>query len=262
MYDPSEEELTRAEPHINAVEVVWREHYGSRVLVAEVEPHENPMDKTEVYTFAFGLMASIVRTAQAVVILTREGYGVECRAMFRSLLDQALALQSLNKLGVHAVHAFGKQHAFNLKQLKDASQRGFPLGRDNEEYIEKFLELSGQLPTSDESKAAQNSIKSSQAGAEPGSEGAMLYQMWLEATPLSKPSMRLSDAYVETTEVAGGYRIDLHLDGDPTSIVDARLVLSAIVPRVLVTYAEIVNDPILGLQAITLAESTPRAGSH
>jgi hypothetical protein len=258
MYEPTADDIERVEVSLDKTEAVWREHYDGKPLVAHIKPEDDATDVAEVYTFSFGIMASIVRSTRAVRTLTRDGFGIECRPIFRSILDQMLALKSVERLGVHAVHAYGKQLAYHYSKLLDASKNGFPLGDDSDRFIQSYLTLSKHLPTTDEGKAAENEVKTFQAGNSAGTEGALLYQMWLETTPLSKPSLRLSDSYIQVEGHKSGYRMKLFLDGKPDSVVDARLVLSLLLPRALVDYATIIDDPKLGLAAIELAENAPR----
>lgn len=233
--DEAEEWLTR-------LEALWRDYYaqhGPRMAHAE---NESAADVLEVGLFAFGIMASIMRTIRALSIMVEYGYTVESRAMFRSTIDQALALTAIERTGVHGVHAFGLIHAYNLKQLLESSSNGFPLGDVNEEYISKFLALRDELPTSEELKRAQNLVKTSTAGRQSGHFEAMLYQIWLEATPLSKPSMRLADAYVQPEMVGDGIEMQTFLDSDPDSVVDPRIVLGVILPAVLTVYGRVMRD--------------------
>lgn len=241
-WTPSQPEIAAFESILDHIETAWRAHYASNALVAMIGEGEDPSDKTEVYPFAFGLMACIVRSSRAVADLTRAGFGVESRPILRSILDQILCLHSLKAHGKNAVHAYGKQLANNYGQLLRASASGFALGAENERYIQKFIALAGGLPSTAEGRAAEGAISSFRAGNENGSFAAAIYQMWLEATPLAKPSMRLADAYVSAEEVGDGIRLNLFLESDNDAVVDARILLATILPSTLLIYADIVED--------------------
>lgn len=230
-----------AEALFETIEKLWRDYYAEKGPLSRVKQGEKPAEVLEVSLFAFGLMASIMRTIRAQIILVRSGYTVESRAIFRSTLDQAMALTELERSRVYAVHAYGRAHAENLRRLRGSSARGFALGDVNEEYIERFLDLAANQKPSREVDRAQNAIKTGTVGGE-GKFEALLYQAWLEATPLSKPSMRLSDAYTQAEVTSSGVRMHAFLDSDPDSVADPRLVLATVLPRVFETYARIMRD--------------------
>lgn len=237
--------IAEAEVVLSALESIWRtryEHAGPSITLTD---GEKVAERFEVLQFAFGLMASIMRTAHALTLLAEAGFTVESRAMFRSLLDQALALEVLKHHGVHAVHAFGLEHKFNFEQLLKASQEGFPLGVDDREYIVKFIAMAEAVPKTKELNLAQNAIKTSTIGRQQGSWEKSLYQMWLEATPLSKPSMKLADAYSVPEVSSEGLKIHALLDSDPGSVVDPRLVLQYVVPNALLAYSQAIRDETL-----------------
>jgi len=236
-----------AETVFEQLEGLWRGYYGSMGPVSRVHEGEHPGEVLEVTLFAFGLMASIMRTIRAQMILVHEGYTVESRAMFRSVIDQAMALTELERSRVFAVHAYGRTHAENLRRLRDSASRGFALGDVNEDYIERFLDLAQSQPPSRDVDRALNAIKTGIVGRE-GRFEALLYQVWLEATPLSKPSMRLTDAYAQAEVGEGGVRMHAFIDSDPDSVVDPRLILAAMLPPVFKTYARIMRDDELGSQ--------------
>jgi len=252
--DEAEEWLTR-------LETLWRDYYAEHGPNMAYGEEESPADVLEVGLFAFGIMASIMRTVRALSIMVDHGYTVESRAMFRSAIDQALALTAIERTGVHGVHAFGIIHAYNLKQLLESSSSGFTLGDVNEQYISKFLSLRDKLPTSDDLNRAQNLIKTSTAGRSSGHFEALLYQIWLEATPLSKPSMRLADAYVQPERVGGGIRMDTFLDSDPDSVADPRVVLGIVLPAVMTVYGRVMRDDNLIVAVKALAEEWELARS-
>lgn len=256
---PAAKQIAACEKHIALMESTFREHYVEGGLVARIGENDNPSDSLETYTFAFGMMASILRSAHALVILCQNGLSVESRPIFRSLLDQIIALYSVRSLGVHAVHAYGKQLASNYEQLLRASETGFELGRTDRAYIEMFLALAKQLPETKDGKAAENAIKTYHAAQESGGEAQAIYQMWLEATPLSKPSMRLADMHINAVPVGDGqYRVELHFETDPDAVVDPRLLASTVIPLAMIAYGDIVEDSELKAKSIALAEGAPR----
>lgn len=253
------ERIAEAERVLSGFESIWRTRYedaGPRIEVAE---GEKVAERFEVGQFAFGLMASIMRTTRALSLLADAGFAVESRAMFRSLLDQALALEVLKPHGVHAVHAFGLEHKFNFEQLLKASQDGFPLGKADLEYISKFIAMAEALPKSPALSRAQNAIKTSSIGRQQGTWEKYLYQMWLEATPLSKPSMKLADAYSAPEVTSEGLRIRAILDSDSDGVVDPRLVLQLVVPNALLAFAQAIRDEVLAskVRAAILELSLP-----
>lgn len=230
-----------AEAWLGRLEHFWRlQHIEGSIALRERD--DEPMSDTlEVWLFAYGLMASIMRTTRAQIIMVREGYIVESRAMFRSILDQALALTELERSRVHAVHAYGMELAYSLKRLRESAKEGFVLGDVNLHYIERFVKLSESIPDSPELNRARHAIKTSTIRTS-GKMEAMIYQAWLEATPLSKPSMRLADVYSGTVPENGGYKVVLAPDGKRGQAVDPRLVLGLFLPQLLRTYALIVQD--------------------
>lgn len=230
-------EVEQAEAIFDRFESIWRERYGASGPVVQVAEGEQIAERFEVGQFGYGLMASIMRTGRALVMLAQSGYAVEATPMFRSLLDQAMALEALLVHGVHAVHAFGLEHKFNFQQLLKAAEEGFPLGQSDREYIAKFIELAESQPQTEALKRAQNGIKTSSIGRQQGQWEKYLYQMWLFATPLSKPSMKLADMYSKAELEAGGIRMHTFLDSDPDATVDPRLVLQMVVPGALLAFA-------------------------
>lgn len=235
-------EIEQAEVIFDRFESIWRERYGESGPVIQVAEDEKVSERFEVGQFGYGLMASIMRTGRALVILAQAGYTVESSAMFRSLLDQAMALEALLVHGVHAVHAFGLEHKFNFEQLLKAADDGFPLGQGDREYISKFLAMAEALPRTKGLNQAQNGIKTSSIGRQQGQWEKYLYQMWLFATPLSKPSMKLADMYSQAELEAGGIKMLTFLDSDPDATVDPRPVLQMIVPGALLAFALSLRD--------------------
>ncbi|MGH1550792.1 hypothetical protein ACRAWB_17060 [Leifsonia poae] len=236
------------DPHADLLELaeeLWRGHYSRHQLVAEVPEGEDPADKAALYPFAFGIMACIIRSTRAIRNLVDEGFAIESRPIFRSVLDQILCLHSLETHGVHAVNAYGKQLAYNYAKLRAAAEKGFPLGKVNEDYIDKFVGLSDSITLTKEGKAAEGAIATYRAGNEHGTFAASIYEMWLETTPLSKPSMRLADAYVSSVDSGNGIALELYLDSDNDAGVNPVYVLATIVPGALEIYARIVDDELL-----------------
>ncbi|MFS0894718.1 DUF5677 domain-containing protein [Microbacterium sp. 179-I 3D3 NHS] len=246
-------EVEQAELIFDRFESIWRERFGDSGPVIQVAEGEQIAERFEVGQFGYGLMASIMRTGRALVMLSQSGYAVEASPMFRSLLDQAMALEALLVHGVHAVHAFGLEHRFNFQQLLRAAEEGFPLGQGDREYISKFLAMADALPKSKELGQAQHGIKTSTIGREYGQSEKYLYQMWLYATPLSKPSMKLADMYSQAEREAGGIRMLTFLDSDPDATVDPRLVLQMIVPSALLAFALSLRDTAFAEQVRTEA---------
>ena len=156
------------------------------------------------------------------------------------------------------MHAYGKQLAENYRKLLKASETGFPWGEENTAYMKFFVGLADGLRSSKESKAAENAIKTYQEAEEAGSPIQGVYQMWLEATPLSKPSIRLADMYINTVEADGDYRVELYFESDPKAVVDPRIIISSVVPLAMLAYAAIVEDPALGAIADELGATAPR----
>lgn len=233
------------DPYVDLLELaeeLWRGHYSCHQLVAEVLEGEDPADKAALYPFAFGIMACIMRSMRAIRKLADEGFAIEARPIFRSVLDQILCLHSLETHGVHAVNAYGKQLAYNFVKLRASADKGFPLGKDTEDYIDKFVGLSDSIALTKEGKAAEGAIATYRAGNEHGTFAASIYEMWLETTPLSKPSMRLADAYVSSVDTGNGIALELYLDSDNDTAVDPVRVLATIVPATLEIYARIVAD--------------------
>ncbi|MFD6816327.1 DUF5677 domain-containing protein [Microbacterium sp. NPDC060132] len=246
-------EIEQAEAIFDRFETIWRERYGEAGPVIQVAEGEKVAERFEVGQFGYGLMASIMRTGRALVILAQAGYAVESSAMFRSLLDQAMALEALLIHGVHAVHAFGLEHKFNFEQLLKAADEGFPLGQSDREYISQFLAMAEALPRTKELNQAQNGIKTSTIGRQQGQWEKYLYQMWLFATPLSKPSMKLADMYSQAERNAGGFRMLTFLDSDPDATVDPRLVLQMVLPGALLAFALSLRDSAFAEQVRTEA---------
>ena len=254
VFNATSEKIERTEARLEDMENAFREHFQSGIAVP-VADEEGASEAFEVATFSFGLMAGIMRSANALVVLCRVGLNVEATPILRSMLDSIIALYSVKQLGVHAVHAYGKELAFNYKRLKHASNAGFRLGESDAQYIDKFIALAASLPESPAGKRAENSIKTYQAAQEEGDLALAVYQMWLFATPLSKPSMRLSDAYLELQATPGSARMALRFESDPSSVVDPRILASTVIPLALIALAQIVGDTDFEGIATTFAEN-------
>jgi hypothetical protein len=251
--------IERIEARIQGMAGAFRKHFGGGMAMPVTE-EAHMSEAFEVGTFSFGITAGIIRSSQALVVLCRAGFNAEATPIVRSMLDSIIALYSIKQHGVHAVHAYGKELAYNYERLKQASEGGFRLGKSDVEYIEKFLAVADGLPETPEGKRAENAIKTYQAAQEEGELALAVYQMWLLATPLSKPSMRLSDAYLEAQRVDGGVRMALHFDSDPFSVVDfsvvdPRVIASTVVPLALITFAQIIGDPDFERIATVFAEN-------
>ncbi|WP_295844909.1 hypothetical protein [uncultured Microbacterium sp.] len=227
---------------LDQVEGMWREFNTDRQAFCRPQNDETPAEAFEVGLFATGLMASIMSTTRAQLVMVETGYVVESRAMFRSILDQCLGMTELERSRIAAVHAWGHAHAWNLNMFSRASTRGFDIGEVNREYIENFQQLASENERTTAVNKATNAIKITTI-AQQGKLEAMMHQAWVEATPLSKTTMRLTDQYARTEQVGDDkFRVLTFIDSDPDSVVDPRLVLAVILPPVLQIYARIMGD--------------------
>ena len=62
-FEPTPEHIAASEAHIELMERRFREHYAETGLMARVPDGADPSESLEVYTFAFGIMVSILRRA-------------------------------------------------------------------------------------------------------------------------------------------------------------------------------------------------------
>jgi hypothetical protein len=246
--------IRRIEARLGEMERAFRGHFEGGIVMP-VGERSLTSETLEVGMFSFGIMAGIMQSTRALIVLCRADLNVEATPILRSMLDSIIALYSVKQHRVHAVHAYGKELAYNYKRLKQASGGGFQLGKSDVEYIDAFLALNDSLPETPEGKRAENAIKTYQAAQEEGDLALAVYQMWLFATPLSKPSVRLSDVYVEPMAVEGGLRMALCFDSDPSGVVDPRILASTVIPLALITFAQIIEDHEFERIATVLAEN-------
>ncbi len=146
------------------------------------------------FQVAYGWMAHIIRTGEAVLLLASSGFEHEAAPLVRTVFEHAIALRWLEDMRGDAVQVLVRMRGRSAERLRDWQPNGWTMGDgDTQKLIQATIDVE-----TDEDTFTYNVFKETKKRAEQYKLGE-LYQMWLVRTWYSHPSVQTALRHSEPT---------------------------------------------------------------
>lgn len=155
---------------------------------------------------AWGWFMRVLRTAEAIRILEKNGYAVECSPMRRSVVEHVIRLHWVTTVDTRIfVEAALNKRKHSLDIIKRAAKAGKPLSDD-------ALELVDLLQSETDPENEKASFKDLTSLMKDIPDYQTLFQIWLTETQESHATTTSSSAYVDITDEPA---VHLHMEPSP-----------------------------------------------